>query len=87
MRLIDADAAYKVLADYYHHRMETQYKALKEALSKVPTIDAEPVVRCKDCDHWVWPNTCGLEVITSYEDDFCSKAEKKEVKQCIDRES
>lgn len=49
MRLIDADEAYKVLTDYYHHKTDTQHKALKEALLKVPTIDAKPVVRCKDC--------------------------------------
>lgn len=47
----------------------------------------EEIVRCKDCDHWVWPNTCGREVITRYENDFCSRAERKEVEQCIDRES
>ena len=49
MRLIDADVAYKVIADYYHHRTETQYKALKEAFSRVPTVNAEPIIRCKDC--------------------------------------
>ena len=61
MRLIDADEAYKVLTDYYHHRTEIQHKALKEAIGKVPTIDAvevvaknettTEVVRCKDCKH------------------------------------
>ena len=39
MRLIDADEAYKVLTDYYHHRTEIQHEALKEALLKVPTVD------------------------------------------------
>ena len=48
-RLIDADKAYKVLTDYYHQRTEIQHKALKEAFERVPTVDAEPVVRCKDC--------------------------------------
>lgn len=51
MRLIDEEDAYNVLTDYYHHRTETQHEALKEALSRVPTIDAVPVVRCKDCKH------------------------------------
>ena len=45
-RLIDADEAYKVLTDYYHHKTEIQHKALKEAIERVPTVDAEPVVRC-----------------------------------------
>ena len=58
-RLIDADEAYKVLTDYYHHRTEIQHKALKEAIGKVPTIDVvevvaknettTEVVRCRDC--------------------------------------
>ena len=61
MRLIDADEAYKVLTDYYHHRTEIQHEALKEAIGKVPTIDVvevvaknettTEVVRCKDCKH------------------------------------
>lgn len=54
MRLIDADEAYKVLTNYYHQRTEIQHEALKEALSKVPTIDAVEVVRCKDCKHGQW---------------------------------
>lgn len=45
MRLIDADEAYKVLTDYYHHRTEIQHEALKEAIERVPTVDAEPVKR------------------------------------------
>ena len=49
MRLIDADEAYKVLSDYYHHRTEIQHEALKEAFSKVPTVDA---VEAKH-GHWI----------------------------------
>ena len=49
MRLVDADEAYKVLTDYYHQRTEIQHKALKEAIERVPTVDAVEVVRCKDC--------------------------------------
>ena len=40
MRLIDRQAAYEALTDYYHHRTEAQHKALRDALSRVP--DAEP---------------------------------------------
>ena len=50
MRLIDADEAYKVLTDYYHHKTEIQHKALKEAIERVPTVDAEPV------KHGMWIN-------------------------------
>jgi len=36
------------------------------------------VTRCKDCKHWAWPNTCCLETITRYEDDYCSRVERRE---------
>ena len=42
-RMIDTDAAYAVLTDYYHHSTDTQHAALKEALEMVPTVDAVPV--------------------------------------------
>lgn len=48
MRLIDADEAFRVLSDYYHHRTETQADALREALGLVP----EAFVRCKDCMYY-----------------------------------
>ena len=49
MGLIDADVAYKVLSEYYHHKTDIQHKGLREALDRVPSVDAVPVVRCKDC--------------------------------------
>lgn len=51
MGLIDTDAAYAVLTDYYHHSTDTQHAALREALGRVESVDAVPVVRCKDCKH------------------------------------
>jgi hypothetical protein len=51
-RLIDADAAYAVLTNYYHHTTDTQHAALREALGQVESVDAVPVVRCKDCRYW-----------------------------------
>lgn len=47
MRLIDADEAFRVLSDYYHHRTETQADALREALDRVQ----EAVVYCADCKY------------------------------------
>lgn len=43
-RLIDTDAAYTVLTDYYHHSTDTQHAALREALGRVEGVDAVPVV-------------------------------------------
>lgn len=39
IRLISEEDAYNVLTDYYHHRTETQHQSLKEALSRVTTIE------------------------------------------------
>lgn len=62
-RLIDIDEAYKVLTDYYHHRTEIQHKALKEAIERVPTVDAtfmrhghwvvdeDGNIKCSECGH------------------------------------
>lgn len=44
MRLIDADAL-PVKTDWY--KQYVFYTAIEEA----PTVDAVPVVRCKDCIH------------------------------------
>ena len=41
-RLIDAQDAFNVLSDYYHHKSSTQHLALEEALNKVQTVDAVP---------------------------------------------
>lgn len=43
MRLIDADEAYKVLTDYYHHKTEIQHDALKEAIERVPIVDIDAI--------------------------------------------
>ena len=85
MRLVDADEAYKVLTDYYHHKTEIQHKALKEAIERVPIADAVEVVRCKDCIHyyadpWGYGN-CVFEGGVSRRtktSDFCSWGERRE---------
>lgn len=43
MELIDKEQAYQVLSDYYHHAVPSQHKALREALDRVPVVDAIPV--------------------------------------------
>lgn len=64
MRLIDADKAYEVLTEIYHHKTEAQHTALKEALSMVPT--AEPVKTGK----WI---AYGLEEGFALERHVCSE--------------
>lgn len=72
MRYIDADVTYEVLTDYYHHRLEEQHRALKDALNRVPIVDAEPIIHgkwfsqeyldgcycteCSECGAWFDPD-------------------------------
>ena len=71
MRLIDADKLNLLLGisdrDIY----------AKYMLDKMPTIDAVPVVRCRECKHLGF---CGdatnLEVMGFY--GYCSRGERKE---------
>ena len=79
MRLIDADALYRKV------KMETNpygkptidydsgVKVL-EWIDKAPTIDAVPVVRCKDCKYF---KTRLCENEDSYDDWFCADGERK----------
>lgn len=80
MRLIDADALVKAL-----NESGVPYRAdVQEVLDAQPTIDAVPVVRCKDCKWWTeWANGTGscnrftLDWIGTDADDFCSMGEKR----------
>ena len=45
-RLIDAEALVKALLDKGFYPV-----IVRRAIEKAPTIDAEPVVRCKECKH------------------------------------
>lgn len=65
MRLIDADLAPIYLND-----------AACEQIKSMPTIDAVPVVRCKDCKYWDHGDCYRLEL--NRPDDFCNYGEVKE---------
>ena len=81
MRLIDADALVKAL-----NESGVPYRAdVQEVLDAQPTVDAVPVVRCKDCKCWTeWSNGTGscsrfaLDWIGTDADDFCSMGERKD---------
>lgn len=89
MRLIDADAILK--ADENSDKalvlgsgkaLEIAYALLKKKVADAPTVDAVPVVRCKDCKDW-GPGTGGIPICwETYEpmppDGFCSIGERKE---------
>lgn len=77
MRLIDADDLLKWLDEWWgvgETWIETA--VLADHIHAMPTIDAEPVVRCKDCKHWDFGD-CYRQELTR-PDDFCSYGERKE---------
>lgn len=81
MRLIDADAALRSLPD------DLPYKAaVKRVLIQAETVDAVPVVRCKDCKYFL-PQTKRGFTACSYRgggmlapkpNDFCGYGERRE---------
>ena len=87
MRLIDADALKELEElDYTYFRSPAAvpfYEAHKvwEILENAPTIDAVPVVRCKDCKHYQYVEggkpLCEWHRIACAYDDFCSYGEKR----------
>lgn len=104
MRLIDADEALRLFGEEYEktkeliHNGETQLDSLAEGFTEayhiikyvLPTVDAVPVVRCKDCK-WFADNNDGdwfgcwlfqtIQIIpedTPKPDDYCSYGERKD---------
>ena len=62
------------------------FKALNSLPSAQPTVDAEPVIRCKDCKYYTYGTVEGKHLCMSVkyrftpttEDEWCSRAERKE---------
>ena len=50
-RLIDADSAAKEISRFVGYLDDDTILRLQIALKRLPTIDAVPVVRCKDCKY------------------------------------
>ena len=90
MRLIDADW----LSEAIHDNAPAPYDDASWAkdnclieLEAAPTVDAVPVVRCRECKHWKFAqhindNLChrfdGDPWIPTEPNDFCSYGERKE---------
>ena len=84
MRLIDADATKRRVADTF---FDTLIPCVNRALDDSPTVDAVPVVRCKDCvNGTVFVNKQGAEYVDCVLDDYsvrkptdyCSYGKRKE---------
>ena len=94
MRLIDADALIEDIKSFWDWdsidgiTATTVLKQTITDISHAPTIDAVPVVRCKNCKHFRTFHTAsdgeeirlcvGRGIVDLYYDDFCSKAERKD---------
>ncbi len=89
MRLIDADAMHIDFDKFVEHiRLMRKGKIPKAEIAilldckgmidSAPTVDAVPVIRCKDCKYWNGSGKyCDYEM-SGLENDFCSWAERKE---------
>ena len=85
MRLIDADALIETSDVFIAHTKE--YGSIEvisvDAVGDAPTIDAVPVVRCRECDHKTHdgngrPYCLQLEMYLNKElDFFCKYGERK----------
>ena len=82
-RLIDANA---MRADWLENG-ENEYvydtNAVLDSIDSQPTIDAVPVVRCRDCKYHEDTHVAGFEHCCLYDltmrhNDFCSYGERKE---------
>ena len=83
MRLIDLDSDY-IQETLYRRGFKTR-QDIEEWLNNAQTIDAVPVVRCKDCKYYEIHKPKVLEncerkgyIIPMKPDDFCSYGERKE---------
>lgn len=78
MRLIDADELFFSITDSIDQGIA------ETARDEAPTVDAVPVIRCKDCKHWQKSvinyneYVCYWGGYVKQEDDFCSWGERKE---------
>ena len=84
-RLIDANALISYMDECSKEsRFRVYYGYAKSFIDDAPTVDAVPVVRCRDCKHFkrnlendtYCSSVNGLT--DPQEDDFCSYGERKE---------
>lgn len=78
MRLIDADALLKRLQNDPLFDLVERY-GVSGVINAEPTVDAVPVIRCKDCK-WYYGDYCGGfgDGAFAPEYGFCHNAERKE---------
>lgn len=77
----DAD----VCAEYYDYGCDWGFslKSIINLIQNAPTVDAVPVVRCKDCVFWDKLDCYMIE--STRPDDFCSRGIRKDDRHVDDR--
>lgn len=89
MRMIDADALIEFIVEEAQDLRTLSTKTVGQAISKTPTVDAVPVIRCKDCKWYDMTDSSGTVEPIGYRckkvnrlwrepDDFCKGAERRE---------
>ena len=96
MRLIDADSLKEGIKElkrspWYNNGINPSWQqGIKDAVHVVetlcideePTVDAVPVIRCKDCKHWACDDSesyCDeLGIFNTDMNSYCSYAKRKE---------
>ena len=77
MRLIDSDKFILALMDASLSSVDED--TILDLVDSVPTADAVPVVRCKDCKYRDGtPGQPNILCAQMHEDDFCSYGKRKE---------
>ena len=79
MRLIDADELYDLLDGGYDIDLDELPETKAELLRMIDdqeTVDAVPVVRCKDCK-W-WNDEYCVDFMTTDRNGFCAWGERRE---------
>lgn len=84
MRLIDGEELEHLFNEQIERGATDAFDAFDDALQDTPTVDAEVVVRCKDCKH-SWEDlgglTCSHGVCVDcvvLGDFYCANGERKE---------
>ena len=81
MRMIDVDAlgVGRCSKDVLPEAYCAGWNGLIDLIEKAPTVDAVPVVRCRECKHYDGKWLCKISGVPSRKpDDFCSYGKRKE---------
>ena len=80
MRLIDADKLLTNVIAISNSEGQVTWSAVSTMdILAAPTVDAVPVVRCRECKHKDgMPGQPNIDCWQMHDDDFCSYGERKE---------